>query len=308
MRRRSFLGAMAAWLCLDPTHAVASSSSRFHQIYDDPELRDRFFLFLQNIFHLYPEDRFQQLIIASVEAHAEDRAIYDALSSGLPGIKPWGADLTYALPALRKQKAEMARQTTASLTAGDRPVDGYMEIGTPGRYVRSIQSEVPLQAPVFLLHEREPSYGPVDILERGSLWKVGDYLPLGTYEPVSSAEVPDASLDLITNFIGFHHCPPDQLGGFVDSLRRVLRPGGVLLLREHDVTTPVMDTFVALAHDVFNAGVGLTWAENAAELRHFRSIDGWQTLLAAHGFRVRTGGLLQPGDPTDNTLLQFVRT
>lgn len=305
MRRRTFLSALAAWLCLDPSVATAAQDSTFHRIYDDPKLRDRFFLFLQNVFHLFPEDRFQQLIIESVAAHPDDRAIYEALAAGLPRIKPWGADLTYALPALRKQKAEMARQAAVAL--GDDPVDGYLEIGTPGRYVKPIGAQVPLQGEIFLLHDRAPGFGPVDVLERGSLPRVGHFVPLGRYDPVPEDQIASGSLSLISNFIGFHHCPPDQLDAFVGSLRRILRPGGRLLLREHDVVDPTMDAFVALAHDVFNAGVGLAWPDNAAEERHFRPVQGWIAYLEGHGFRQLEGTQRQPHDPTDNLLLQFVR-
>ena len=131
-------------------------------------------------------------------------------------------------------------------------------------------------------------------------------MDLGAYDPVPGV-VPDGSLDLVTNFIGFHHCPVAHLDAFVASLRRVIREGGMLLVREHDVADPTMDTFVALAHDVFNAGVGLSWQDNADQLRHFRSVPEWITMLQGHGFTPRPDRQLQAHDPTDNTLLAFVR-
>ena len=42
---------------------AANEVSNFKTVYSDPQLRARFYLFLQNIYHLYPEDRFHQLII-----------------------------------------------------------------------------------------------------------------------------------------------------------------------------------------------------------------------------------------------------
>jgi hypothetical protein len=68
-----------------------------------------------------------------------------------------------------------------------------------------------------------------------------------------------------------------------------------------------MDTFVALAHDVFNAGVGLTWAENHAQVRLFRSVAQWSDYITAAGFRRTERALAQPHDPTQNLLLELVK-
>jgi len=303
--RRTILTWLAAALAL-PAHAGAAPPSAFHRVYDDQALRDRFFLFLQNIFHLFPEDRFHQLIIDQVHAHATDPEIYRGIAAGLPDIKPFASELTYAIPALKKQKSEMARQAAHYLQDVAR-VDGYLEMGTTGRYVRSLGQRVELVGPLYVLNDTSPSFGPVDVIERGTPRKLGAFVPMGVYDPVGAAAVPDASLDVVCNFIGFHHCPPDKLGDFVSSLRRALRPGGRLLVREHDVVDPEMDAFVALAHDVFNVGVGLSWDDNAGQRRHFRSVVGWTALLEGHGFTRTAGTVTQAHDPTDNALLQFVK-
>ena len=269
-------------------------------------LRDRFFLFLQNIFHLYPEAEFHQLIIELCAAHADDRDIYAALQARLGEIAPLGSALTYALPALNKQKEEMARQAAVLLKDVDR-IDGYVEIGSTGRYVKPLKRVLPLKGSTTIVNDIAPSYGPVDMLERGRIRKIGKFVPIGNYDPLAPEILPDDSVDLVTSFIGFHHCPADRLDGFVASLRRVLRPKGRLLLREHDVADPTMDTFVALAHDVFNAGVEVSWADNAAQIRGFRSVAAWTALLEGAGFRRYDGAELQDHDPTDNTLIGFVR-
>lgn len=304
--RRTFLGqALASLLLLAAPRAHASGDSTFHRIYGDPALRERFFPFLQNIFHLYPEDRFHRLITELTAEHRTTEAVYRALLAELPGIKPLLGDLTYALPALRVQKAEMARQ--ASELIGDAPVDGYVEIGTPGRYVASLQARVKMRGPVHLVHDAEPGFGPVDILERGGLRRVGGWLPLGDYDPLDSSVIGDASVDVVTNFIGFHHAPLQRLDGFIAGIHRVLRPGGCLLLREHDVVDATMDDIVALAHDVFNAGVMAPWEVNAREYRRFRSVQDWTALLSERGFRLEGEPRVQAGDPTDNNLLKFVK-
>lgn len=88
---------------------------------------------------------------------------------------------------------------------------------------------------------------------------------------------------------------------------RVLRPGGVFILRDHDVRDAGMDAFVSPAHAVFNAGVGIPWEENRKELRHFASVDSWTARLEAKGPRASGKRLLQEHDPTLNTLLAFTK-
>lgn len=312
--RRAFVRrALAALVLLSARPARAASpkavaSSNFRTIYRDPELRDRFFLFLQNVFHLYPEDRFHQLIIDLTARYETDEEVYVRLLADLPAIKPRLSDLTYALPALRRQKAEMARQTLEALgtTAS---VDGYLEIGSTGRYVGELGRHVKIDGPIYLTNDVAPSYAIGDTLERGQVSKIGTFVPLGNYDPILAAAIPDTSLDLVTNFIGFHHCPGDRLEGFVHSIRRTLRPGGRLLLRDHDVDGREMEALVGLAHDVFNAGLFLPWDVNRDQVRRFRTVDAWSAYLVARGFR-RTPRppRAQRHDPTRNLLVEFVKT
>lgn len=295
-----------------PTLAAAAApspapASEFASVYGgDVRWSDAFYRFLQNVYRLYPEDRFHALIQAACARHRGDETIYRHLQAELPKIKPFLSEATYALPSLAKQKREMARQT-AAIVGSRRGFDGYLEIGTTGRYVRPLRQALGLTGPVTLVNDVAPTNGPVDLAERGGLAQAGAFVPMGDYEPIPADRVPDASRDLATCFIGLHHCPPAKLDAFVRSVARTLRPGGVLVLRDHDVTTPQMDAFVALAHTVFNAGLGVPWETNRQERRHFAPLAAWVERLARAGL-VDTGQrLLQANDPTDNTLLAFVK-
>jgi len=305
LRRTAALAAISATGV--PMAALADDTpSNFRAIYLDPLLRDRFFLFLQNIFHLFPEGQFHQLILDLTRAYPDDEAIYRRLQDQLPGIQPLTQPITYALPALSKQKQVMTRQAQL-LMEGVPQIDGYLEIGSVGRYVAPLTDRLPIRGRVLLLNDIAPTRSPTHMLERGGWAQAGEFIPLGNYNPVSDQVVPDESLDLVTNFIGFHHCPADRQAGFIDSLHRVLRPGGRLLVREHDVDDPAMDTFVGLAHDVFNAGVFLSWEDNAAQVRGFRSMEGWTRWIESHGFKRSSLALAQRHDPTDNVLMAFER-
>jgi len=299
------LAALATWMG-GRSFAENAAGSNFKAVYGDPKLRQRFYLFLRNVFHLYPEDRFHRLILEVTTRYDGDAEIYRALASRLPEIQPRLAAITYAMPALAKQKEEMASET-AELLGPVSSVDGYVEIGTPGRYVKALRRRIKIAGAVFLANDYAPGLSLADIAERGGVRQAGSYVALGNYDAFDAARIPDASIDLITNYIGFHHAPPDRLDGFVDSLHRVLAPKGRLVVRDHDVTDADMEVLVALAHDVFNAGVGLSWEENHAQIRHFRSVKALEDYLATRGFARSGGERLQAGDPTKNTLLMFLK-
>jgi SAM-dependent methyltransferase len=289
---------------MDDDSNAAAGASDFRDVYGNARGNDDFYRFLQNVYRLYPEDRFHHLIQQATRAHSgDDQAIYRELQAKLPSIKPFLSELTYAIPSLAKQKREMSRQTLELL--GDRrQFDGYLEIGSTGRYVSDLRRHLRLDGDLVLVNDLAPTNSPVDIVERGGLRKRGRFVPLDDYAPLP-ASVTDGSIGLLTCYIGLHHIPLDRLDAFIASLRRVMRPGGVLVLRDHDVGDGYMNALVSLAHAVFNAGLGVPWETNAKELRHFRTIVDWIGILERHGFRQAGPKLLQAHDPTLNTLLAF---
>lgn len=282
--------------------AATAPPSLFHAVYHDPHAADRFYAFLQNIFHLYPEDRFHALIKETVARHDNDEAIYRELQARLPGITPPLSLLRYALPSLAVQKTEIGRQTAQLL--GPAPLKDYVEIGSTGRYVRAMKKHLNLRGSVTLVHDKAPTNSPVDIVERGQLRSIGAFAPLNDYAPI---DLPAASADLVSCFIGLHHMAPEKLTPFLQSIASIVRPGGYFVVRDHDVASGAMDAFVSLAHCVFNAGLKEPWSVNAAELRHFASVDDWIRRIEAAGF-VHTGQrIVQEGDPSDNVLMAFKR-
>lgn len=278
----------------------------FRQVYGDVRGSDDFYRFLQNIYRLYPEDRFHALIQQATAGQPNDEAVYRALQAQLPGIKPFLSELTYALPSLAKQKKEMSRQTLALL--GDRrDFDGFLEIGSTGRYLSDLRKHLRLRGDIVTVHDAPPSFSPVDIVERGGLRKLGRFLPMDDYTPFPREAIADASIELATCYIGLHHIPLDRLQPYLASLHRIVKPGGLLIVRDHDVTHDRMRALVALAHAVFNAGLGVPWDANDRELRHFRTVDEWIAILRDVGFEQVGPRLLQDHDPTLNTLLCFRR-
>lgn len=283
--------------------ADINGSSEFKAVFAATKWRDGFYKFLQNVYRLYPEDRFHTLIKSLSSELDNDEAVYRRLQRELPKIKPVLADLTLALPALFKQKREMADQTQR-LLGSIKQINGYVEIGSTGRYISELGKRIKVSGPITLVNEFAPSNSPSDIAERGGLAKVGAFVPLADYDPLP-ASIADDSVECVTCYIGLHHSPLDKLDAFVASICRVLKPGGTFILRDHDVTSPAMHTFVSLVHTVFNAGLNVDWETNQRELRHFRPIEEWVSYLGDHGLKDTSKRELQAHDPTDNVLLAF---
>ncbi len=283
-----------------------TSTSRFKLLLSSVGKNDSMFLFLQNVYGLYPTGKYLELIKANAMKYKTDKEIYENTQKGLSDIKPFLWAFRYALPALSKQKNEIADQTIA-LVGKEKTINGYLEIGTTGRYVNVLEDRVPMEGPVYLSYYEHPSYGPQDIMERGQLSKIGTFFDLNNYDPISVASIPDTSLDLITIYIGLHHCPLDKMDAYVKSLYRVLRPGGKLVIRDHNVTSKSFGNFVSLIHDVFYCGLDETWQYTSGELRNFTASDSLQAYLQVRGFQGGQQRLLQAHDPSLNTLMCFTR-
>jgi SAM-dependent methyltransferase len=285
---------------------TTTTPSEFKAVFSDTKWSDAFYRFLQVVFHLYPEDKFHHLIAEVTAKGGSDGDIYQEIQRRLPEIKPFASEITYALPALSKQKHEMTGETL-DLLGEVKEINGYLEIGSTGRYISDLRKHIKVEGPIYLINDTAPDNSPGEIFERGQLSKIGQFYDLNDYQPITPAQIPDASVDLVTLYIGFHHCPKELFPGFLASIRRVLRPGGSLILRDHNVTTPEMATFVSLVHTVFNLGLKVAWEKNEKEYKGFHSIDEWTALVVQQGFTDTGKRLYQPNDPSDNALVRLVR-
>ncbi len=282
-----------------------NTTSEFKTVMADTKLNDKLYAFLQVIFHLYPEDKFHYLINSVTKEKSTDEEIYRAVQSGLPKIKPFLSELTLALPALKKQKKEMAKQAL-KLLGSKTSINGYLEIGSTGRYISELRKHISLSGTIFISNDIAPNNSVADIFERGQLKKLGQFFPL-TYQPMYQSQIADESIDLISCNIGLHHCPLELLDGYIKSIKRILRKGGMFVMRDHDVKTPEMATFVSLVHTVFNLGLNIPWKTNDAEFKCFKPIDEWSKVICSYGFTDTGERILQDKDPSDNTLVAFIK-
>ncbi len=104
-----------------------------------------------------------------------------------------------------------------------------------------------------------------------------------------------------------HHCPLEALDGYMKSIHKILRKGGQFIIRDHDVKTPEMATFVSLVHSVFNLGLNVSWETDNLEFKSFKSVDEWSEIITSYGFEDSGSRILQDKDPSDNTLISFTK-
>jgi len=311
MKRRLFLSS-ALYLTFSKNvisqqlDSIVKLKSNFKYIYNNRILRKRFFKFLVNVFNLFPENEFQDLLSKMTRRYSTDKKIYLETQKKLDEITPTFSIFTHQLPALFKQKDEMARQTL-KLIGKDTKYKGYLEIGSSGRYLDYLEEEVEITGKRYYADGKEPGYSITEMIDRGQISIGAEYIPLADYRTKYSKIIKNQSLDLVTVYIGFHHCPLELRIPFITSIRDTMRDGGKLVLRDHDCHNEDQETIVALAHDVFNLGTNESWKYNSNEVRNFYSLEFIIEFVENIGFKFEEKTLFQKGDPTKNALMLFTK-
>lgn len=278
----------------------------FKYIYENEKYRSEFLPFLVNVFHLYPEKEFHQLITEVTKGKQIDDIIYQEVQKKLKNIKPFLGDLTYALPALNKQKKVIAQQTL-KLLPDVKKIDGYLEIGSTGRYLDEIEEHLKINGDICFIDSKPASFSSDSVFDRGQFSEAGSFFPLNNYDTKITKNIPKNSFDLVTVYIGFHHCPPHLREEFITSIREILKPNGKLIVRDHDAYNERMLRIVGLAHDIFNLGTKETLEYNKKEERYFYSLEFLEKMMNKFGFELAGKKLLQDGDPTLNTLMLYTK-
>ncbi|MBC76118.1 MAG: dehydrogenase [Halobacteriovoraceae bacterium] len=278
------------------------TQGNFKYVYGNDKLSNDFFPFLVNVFHLFPEKELHELIKKAQSKHVSDEQIYKEVQGQISKIKPLLGDLTYALPALKKQKKIMGKQTQ-NLLGDQKEINGYLEIGSYGRYLDNLEERFSIEN-IVLMDEKEPGFGPIDIVERGQIRKAGKHIGFNDYAPIA---LKSNSFDLATMYIGMHHCPVSLRDDFLQNIRQSLTKDGSFIIRDHDAHNETQSRFVALAHDVFNMGTMESWNFNLKERRNFYSLEFLDRLMLKNGFKRASEHIYQPGDPTKNALMRYIK-
>jgi ubiquinone/menaquinone biosynthesis C-methylase UbiE len=128
----------------------------------------------------------------------------------------------------------------------------------------------------------------VDINEwSGQKWTPRDDINFIHFDSMNT--IPDNSVDLITSFHTLHHVEEQYLPKVVSEIARILAPGGVFILYEHDCTNSFMVDLVDLIHMLYDVVMTqiMTYKQFAeTHYAKYKSIKGWVKLFGSY-FKVK---------------------
>lgn len=316
-----------------PLQSIISNSD-FRRVFKTTEaMRIEFVKFLKTIFYRLDEEKVLSLMEKMLEdPNKSDEQVYKELVEKIHSTeKP--ISFLKQLKSLFVLKKGMGRQAAELMkNFRNEKFHDYMEI-YDRRYVKSIRKEakLPLDKNVIAVCNT-PAVGIADRIQAGSLFSFFPYKthvalndsdckdpfaqPAKTHQPIGN-DVQDNSVDLIACIGGLHHIPKDRVEPFVDSMCNKLRPGGVILLRDHNVkdnagpanlSKDELKAIAAVVHSFVNAADGTKWEVESQEIREFKSEDEWTDLMEKHGFtRISPKALVLKDDPTENAMMAFVK-
>lgn len=275
---------------------------------DDNTLRE-FDGFLKNILVEIDPEKFNVLIKDIMSYADTNEDIFKELHRRIGEIAPgFFTSTSRVLESLRAIKEDLSNQAYELMQAGpkrERELNGILEIGYPGRFLKPIIKKLGVKGDAQAMQE---NFSMTDVMQSGFPRAHSKAHKLDFNKPDFSG-MQDNSFDVVTCFVGLHHFDNDALKNFLVQLNRVMRKDGSFLLVDHDVTDEKSRAMATLAHSVFNAVKGASLAEEFDEVREFRSLNAWKAILAQYGFAVVESPrpMIREGDPSLNTMLRFIK-
>lgn len=286
-----------------------ATTNPYKNLLSTPENKATFGQFLDNILDRVDKNKLYPLLEDILSYSDTPEEIYRALSQRISEVmpNPIGSAMRISR-ALTNIKHDLSEQALSLMKNHHQAIHGLVEIGYPGRFVKSMKQKLNISGPVTVIHEAQSW---TDLIQSGIPRGHDRFVPLNDYDPLSTEKFADCSVDMITCFTGLHHIPENKIARFLQSLNRILRPGGSFLLVDHDITDPQTHIYATLAHSIYNAVMGTSVEEEMQEIRNFQSLDEWKNLLSQYGFDLQMEenqpGLVRTGDPSKNTMLRFVK-
>lgn len=308
--------------------------SDFRRVFQTSDLmKTKFTQFLQTIFYQLDEKKvFSLMENLLADPSKNDEEVYKELLAKINAAKkkaPIFSQL-WSLYVLKDGMGKQAAQLTKDFCKES--FHDYMEI-YDRRYVNTIRkaAKIPLDGNVIAV-SNTAEVNLSDRIQAGSTFSTYPYkqheplndadctdpflYPEKTHKEISN-QITDNSVDMIACLGGLHHIPASRVDNFVGSLHKKLRPGGVILLRDHNVTdhsgtnglaSEDLKAIAAVVHTFVNASDGVKWEVEKKEIREFKSAKEWTQLMENHGFkRISNQELVLKDDPTENAMFAFVK-
>jgi SAM-dependent methyltransferase len=302
-----------------------SLNSPFRKVFKTtPEMKNEFVKFLKTIFYILDEEK----VIAEMDRilsdpNKTDEDIYKELQQNIGNLKK-RFPLFHKIKSLFVLKNGMKEQI-AELTQGmyKKQFQNYLEI-YDRRYFNVLKKiGMPLKENAIAVCDTD-SINFTDRLQAGSVFSKYPYQkhvalndpdcenplanPEKTHLAINEEKVANESIDVIACLGGLHHVPLDRVDAFTDSLHRVLKPGGLLLFRDHDANKDDLEAIASVVHSFVNI-TEVSWEVESKEIRNFKSMEYWKEFLKNHGFsQISTKQLVLKDDPTANTMVAFIKT
>jgi len=281
-----------------------SQDSKFRQVFNRMNgQREGISDFLNNIFMQLDERKFFSLIDSVLDdRELDDQQIYTALYNKIGEAKSNAiSNLQQTLQSLKSLKADLGDQT--ALLLGQKKINGYVEIGYPGRMTRPLKERLEMKGPFYVITDKETVS---DYVEAGFPRPYDKFIPLNDYNPIPESAIPSNSVDLVCIYIGLHHSQKEKIDPFIVSIKRILRPGGTFILMDHDAHTKELRNLVDVVHSIFNAATGVEPEVNSQEIRNFHSLKYWINRVENNGLTCYSKDpLIRKGDSTLNSLVRF---
>ncbi len=303
---------------VDPGNVFASEFSKYfyeeqfnpyQHVFTSEEHMHEYAVFLNKILMEVDSDKVN-VLLKDILSYADTSAdIFKEMHRRINEITPSLVRSKYreiqSLWALKKDLAAQAKQLMD--TDKDRraePLNGILEVGYPGRHLPEMVPQLGIKGKIDVMQETKAI---TDIVQSGFPRTHSRSFNLDFTNP-NLDNVEPQTYDVVTCFVGLHHFNMEALDTFLRNLNIVTRKNGNFLLMDHDVTDNNSYAMAYLAHSVFNAVKGATLQDEVTEVRDFRSISQWKTILDKYGFEMcpqPEPRMIREGDPSLNTMLRF---